>query len=288
MLPGANVSAALVRPRRFGAALVMGVRASRMALRHYDLATRAAYAIEARLAQRADAVIANSQAGRDAAEARGFPAARIHVVANGIDAARFRPDAAERATWRQRLTIAPGAPVIGMVARFDPMKAHDVFLEAAARLHATRPDVRFILAGAGVHSSNPTIVDAIGRLGLGRSVTLVGEQAHVESLYPSFDIATLSSRFGEGFPNVLAEAMASELPCVATDVGDSRALIGATGRIVPPGDADALAAAWLELLQLDTGARTALGRAAREFVMARHGVARLAEETEAVLRKAVA
>jgi glycosyltransferase involved in cell wall biosynthesis len=287
MLPAANVAAALAWRRRRGTALVMGVRASRMRLENYDRITRASYALEALLARRADAVIANSEAGRDAAVARGFPAARLHVVHNGIDVTHFRPDPAARAAWRSRLRIAAEDPVVGMVARVDPMKAHDVFLDAAARLRLVRPRSRFILAGTGADPANTSLTDAIARRDLNAAVALVGERTDIESLYPAFDIASLSSAFGEGFPNAVAEAMAAGVPCVATDVGDCRDIVAETGRIVAPRDADALAAAWESLLTLAPDARASLGAAARARIVAHYDVARLVAETEMILRKAV-
>ena len=287
MLPAANLAAAVAWRRGEGTALVMGVRVSRMRLEHYDRVIRATYALESRLARRADAIIANSHAGRDVAIARGFPAARLHVVANGIDVARFRPDAAARATWRARLGIAPGEPVVGMVARIDPMKAHDTFLDAAARLRVALPQARYILAGTGADAANADLMSAIARRGLSGAVVLAGERPDIEFLYSAFDIATLSSAFGEGFPNAVAEAMAAAVPCVATDVGDCRRIVADTGRIVAPGDAGALAGAWQSLLALDERERAALGAAARERIAACYGVARLAEATERVLRGAL-
>ena len=65
--------------------------------------------------------------------------------------------------------------------------------------------------------------------GLGGRIRLLGERPDLETLYPAFDIATLSSAFGEAFPNVVGEAMACAVPCVATDIGDIAAVIGDCG-----------------------------------------------------------
>jgi glycosyltransferase involved in cell wall biosynthesis len=85
-------------------------------------------------------------------------------------------------------------------------------------------------------------------------------------LLPAFDLFSLSSAFGEGFPNAVGEAMAAGVPCVATDVGDVRWVIGDTGQVVPPRSPALLASAWAEVLGLDAGTRRALGARARERI----------------------
>jgi glycosyltransferase involved in cell wall biosynthesis len=208
------------------------------------------------------------------------------VIPNGIDAERFHPDDAARAKWRRRLNIKSDAWVIGMVARVDPMKAYDTVVEAAGILSVARPEARFILAGAGADTSNPWLPGAIARRGLTDTVRLLGEVTDIETLYPAFDVASLSSAFGEGFPNAVAEAMACGVPCVATDVGDCGLIIGRTGRVVPPRDARALANAWLELLALPPTERAKLGEAARRRIVESYDTARLAEHTERILIQA--
>lgn len=82
----------------------------------------------------------------------------------------------------------------------------------------------------------------------------------------SLDIATSSSAYGEAFSNAIGEAMAAGVPCVVTDVGDSAAIVGPTGRVVPTRDPEALARAWQSLLELAPERREALGAAARDRI----------------------
>src|SRR5207253_3772281 len=96
---------------------------------------------------------------------------------------------------------------------------------------------------------------------------LIGPRRDVPRLMAALDLAVSSSAYGEGFPNVLAEAMATGVPCVTTDVGDSSLIVGATGDVVPPRDPDALAAAMLRVIQQDPEARLARGRAARARIV---------------------
>jgi glycosyltransferase involved in cell wall biosynthesis len=94
----------------------------------------------------------------------------------------------------------------------------------------------------------------------------LGEKDDVLEILQGVDIATLTSAFGEGFPNALGEAMACALPCVTTDVGDSAAIVADTGIVVPPRNARQLAAGWRQMFELSSEARLELGTRARKRV----------------------
>jgi glycosyltransferase involved in cell wall biosynthesis len=148
------------------------------------------------------------------------------------------------------------------MARFDPQKNHPGFIEAAAIIRHCIPGVHFVLAGGGVDSSNTVLQQAILEHGLGDCVHLVGQRADMPRLMASLDVLA-SSSFGEAFPNVLGEAMASCVPCVVTDVGDSSEIVGESGRVVMSGDMRSLAKHIVELLQLPPQEKLALGQQAR-------------------------
>jgi glycosyltransferase involved in cell wall biosynthesis len=118
--------------------------------------------------------------------------------------------------------------------------------------------------------------------GIGARVVQLGERRDLDRLYPAFDLVTLSSAYGEGFPNVLGEAMASGVPCVATDVGDAAAIIGDCGGIVPPRDPAALAAAWARIAALAPAARAALGLRARARIVENYALDRIVAQYEAL------
>jgi glycosyltransferase involved in cell wall biosynthesis len=189
---------------------------------------------------------------------------RLVVIDNLIDTDYFVPDPIARARQRAAWGVADTELLIGMAARFDPMKGHDIFLGAAARLIRDRPSVRFVLIGGGTASYAGTLKRTAERLGLDRSLIWAGEECDMAAAYNALDLATLSSLEGEGFPNAVAEAMACGVPVVATDTGDTARLIGATGLIVPPGDAVRLADGWATLLASD---RAGLGRDARQRIL---------------------
>jgi glycosyltransferase involved in cell wall biosynthesis len=174
---------------------------------------------------------------------------------------------------RTELSIPEGAIALLLPARYDPMKDHVNFLSAAKRLADRQPDAQFALAGAGIEPGNCALAEAIATHGLGDQIRLLGERPDMEAIYPAFDIVTLSSAFGEGFPNVLGEAMACGVPCVATDVGDAAAIIGECGIVVRPREPEALAAGWERLIVIGAEGCAALGAKARARVVENYGIA---------------
>ena len=210
-----------------------------------------------------DAIVVNSLAGQFFHQQIGYHPRRWEYVPNGFDMAEFSPDHTARGEVRRELNIPNVAVVIGLPARYHPMKDHATFLAAAAQLAASRPETVFVLAGRDIAPENRALAAAIDARGLGERVRLLGERADMARVYAALDIVSLSSSGGEGFSNVLGEAMACAVPCVATDDGDARTIIDETGIVVPRRDPAALAAAWERLIALGEDGRRTLGVAAR-------------------------
>lgn len=185
------------------------------------------------------------------------------VIPNGFDLHAFCPDRGLRQEFRAETGLSEDDPLIGLVARFDPMKDHLTFIRAAAIVKSRIPTARFVMAGANVDAGNTELLDWVRAHGLEDSVHLLGLRTDLAAVYNGLDVATLTSFSSEGFPNVVGEAMACGVPCVVTDVGDCAHIVGDTGRIVPPRDPAALASAIVELLRMEPGERHALGLSAR-------------------------
>jgi glycosyltransferase involved in cell wall biosynthesis len=208
-------------------------------------ATDALFRIELKLgvilSRFADLIICNSQAGCTYQTHRGYFSERMVVVPNGIDVQRFRPDAHARAELRAEWGIGARVALIGLVARLDPMKDHPNFLRAAARLAASGPQVRFVCVGDGPAEYRRELSALSDSLGLAGRLIWAGPRVDVWRVYNALDVAVSASAFGEGFSNTIAEAMATGVPCVVTDVGDSAALVGPMGWVCAPSNSDALA-----------------------------------------------
>jgi glycosyltransferase involved in cell wall biosynthesis len=167
------------------------------------------------------------------------------------------------------------------------MKDHQAFLAAARIAAKERPDLVFVLAGTGTEPGSTIAVQAAA-LGLGDRVRLLGRRSDIPALFAAFDLVTLSSANGEGFSNVLGEAMACGTPCVATDVGDASIILGDSGVIVPPRSPEALAQAWLRMIALGPEKRRAIGHAARQRIVARYGIDAIGRRYARMYRRLVA
>lgn len=273
----ANLAATLAtlpQPRR--AVVLWNIRQTLADMATESLLTRIVVAGGARLSHMPAAILYNSAAARAQHEAMGYAGGGV-CIGNGFDTERFRPDAQRRAACRQTLQIDPATPLIGLVARFHPMKDHANFLAAAARIRAAAPGAMFVMVGAGVTYANPDFAKLADSYLPREATRLLGERPDIEAILPAFDVLALSSSRNEAFPNVLGEAMACGLACVATDVGESAVIVGDCGAIVPPGDAAGLAAALLSLLNLSADGKAAIGARARQRVIANFSLAAIAD-----------
>jgi glycosyltransferase involved in cell wall biosynthesis len=198
----------------------------------------------AMLSDRPDAIIVNSQRGQNDHNMIGYHPKRWVNITNGVDLDRFHPRRGDQAELRTRLGLRPNSKTIGLVARYHPMKDVETFLRAASLFLRDHADTQFVLCGDGFAADNGVLKDAIATLQLERHVILLGRRPDMANVYPALDILTLCSIYGEGFPNVLAEAMACGVPCVTTDIGDSAEIVGDCGVIVPMRDPEALGRGW--------------------------------------------
>jgi len=266
----ADLLGTLIAPLAGVRRTVWNIRCSEM--RHRSRRTKTVVSVLAKISARVDAVIVNSAAGREAHERLRYRPPRWELIPNGFDLDKLRPDADVRASSRRLLAVDDANVVVGMVARVDPQKDHAVFLAAAAKVAAQNPLAVFALVGAGCEAHGP-LRGLVREYGLQSRVRLLGQRDDIAQILPGFDLCALSSAYGEGFPNVIAESMASGVAVVATDVGDTRRIVGETGLIVPPRAPTALAGALNRMIDHGTAGRWKLGRAARARIAERYALA---------------
>ena len=257
----------LGRFRRRRLPILWNIRHSVDHLEQEKSSTRWVIRAGAQLSRRPERIIYNSRVSAKQHERLGYRHDHAVVIPNGFDTDRFQPSHRRRQQQRGPLGITDDQLVVGMVARYHPMKGHDTFLEAARRLHAAGSDAMFLLAGRGVTPANADLNAQIGTGAFRQRLRLLGEVSDTPSLMASLDLLVSASAYGEGFPNVVGEAMATAVPCVVTDVGDSAFLVGDSQSVVVPRDPAALSAAIASVLDLDENARMNRSSQARDRIV---------------------
>jgi glycosyltransferase involved in cell wall biosynthesis len=280
-LPVPNLLALLLGYVGGGTAIACGVRASDMTSGKHDWLSQLALRLERRLVRRADAVIVNSRAGEQHL-CRGARLHNVVVIDNGIDTESYSFDERGRRQMRGAWGVGQDTPVVGCVARLDPMKGHPTLLRGFALLRETHPDARLMCVGTVNEPYASQLRELAHELGIGTAVSWVEHEAGMRDLYSAVDVVCLSSN-SEGFPNVLAEAMACGVPCVATDVGDASRILSTADFLIPPADPQSLARALADALSQGR----AFSEARAKKIRTEFSPTALADKTEVALTAAL-
>ena len=235
----------------------------------------------------------NSRAGKADLVARDYLAEdRIVPIYNGVDFDRFDPDRIGRGAFRAELGIAPDAPLVVSISRYVERKGQEFELEAAGILTAARSDLHVAFLGPCRERERPykeRLVARAGQFAGSDRIHFLDARDDVAAVLADADVLVRAA-LTEGLPNVALEALAMRVPVVATGIcGTPEAVLdGETGRLVPPADDRAVAAAVGEILDMPREWRIAMGRRGREHVLARFGLDRMAEQYEALFERALA
>jgi len=218
-------------------------------------------------------IIYNSVLSADHHIAVGFSAKKTNIIPNGFDLQKFRPDQNRRQQLRNELEVSESTILIGHISRLHPMKDHTTLLRAINRVMENisdsggKQEVLFLLVGHGVTSE----------LSNNLAIRFLGERSDIPKIMAALDIVVSSSAWGEGFPNVIGEAMASEVPCVVTDVGDSAYIVGKYGQVCSVGDDQCIASSLLQLIENKQERKTA-GKQARKRIKENYSMDKIKKE----------
>ena len=222
--------------------------------------------------------ICNSEAGLALNRRWRYATDNSVVIPNGIRTDRYRPDPVARRRFRTSHGYLDSDVLVGLVGRPSSLKGDELFMRAACLAAAREQRLRFVRvvpsAGQLDHIAGPTNLN-------GRFRWIEGGN-NVEAIYPGLDLLCSASKV-EGFANVIAEGMASGLPPIVTDVGDSAAIVGNAGAVVHAGDAGALAHSMESLAALRPERRRSLGGRARRRIEEFYSIETLLDRTEAYL-----
>jgi glycosyltransferase involved in cell wall biosynthesis len=203
----------------------------------------------------------------------GFSVKKTKIIPNGFDLQKFKPDQQHRQQLREELGVAESVLLVGHISRLHPMKDHATLLHAIDHVVDSlsgiggKQEVLFLLIGHGVTSE----------LSKNPAIRFLGERVDVPRIMSALDIVVSSSAWGEGFPNVIGEAMASEVPCVVTDVGDSAYIVGKYGRVCSVGDEQCIASSLLQLIENKQERKTA-GKQARKRIKENYSIDKIKKE----------
>ena len=208
-------------------------------------------------------IIYNSRKARLQHESYGFSSSLAEVIPNGFELDLFSENIETRTTLRRELGLGENTPLIGNFGRFHPVKDHFSLLTAANLALRSGLEADFLLAGNGI-SPDAVRLQTLVDPDFHHRFHIFGERSDIAAMMQAIDIYVSCSR-AEAFPNVVGEAMASSVPCIGTNTGDTAFVIGSAGIVVPTADPGALADALLEL-GTDPARRRALGQQARGII----------------------
>lgn len=246
--------------------ILWNIQQSLNSLAYEKPGTVKAIKLSARLSHQPAGIIYNSRAGAEEHSAFGYKCDRSIVIYNGVNTTLFSPSTEARRSVRSELGLAEDAVLIGLIGRYHAIKNHSNFIHAAALLKREYPGAQFVLAGSNVCHDNKPLRELILESGLIEQVHLLGERQDIERITAALDVA-VSASHSEGFPNVIAEAMACAVPCVVSDVSDLSWAVKGAGLVVPGNHPASMARALAEVLALSIERRKALGQAARARAM---------------------
>jgi glycosyltransferase involved in cell wall biosynthesis len=239
-----------------------------------------AYRLTDRLSRMTTAV--STAAANRFVQCKAVPPTKCKVVTNGIDLAEFAPDAERRAALRER--IHAGNNFIWLTAgRIAPAKDYPNLLRAFKIALAARSESRLWIAAETVGAEFERAKNLAEQYGLAEAIDWLGLRRDLPALLDAADGFVLASAW-EGMPLVVGEAMAMEVPTVATDVGGVRELMGETGTMVPAKNPEALAEAMIQSVLCTAEERLAHGHSARERIACHFSMESKADEWEALYR----
>jgi glycosyltransferase involved in cell wall biosynthesis len=258
---------------RVNSKIVWNIRCSDMQLSGTGKTTLAVVWLCSFLSKKVDGIITNSYTARKFhIKTFKYQNKRFQVIPNGFDPKVFYPDKGLRDAVRKEFDIHQDDICVAMINRYDPIKGHKVFLKAADKVVRTLKksknnlSIKFVMAGHGIVKDNLVLSGDIDIYGLTDHVKLLDQRNDINAVLNCCDMAC-SASLGEGFSNIVAEAMLAGLPCVVTHVGDSALIVKDTGLVVPSGNAKELAHALVRLVIMDKAKREAMGLKARKRIM---------------------
>jgi glycosyltransferase involved in cell wall biosynthesis len=227
------------------------------------------------LSKKPNHILYNSSLSAQQHERYGYSGNRRTIIFNGFETEEFKPDIHLKRKVKKELNIGTRY-VVGHIARFHPKKDHKTFISAAKKVLDEIEDVTFVLIGRNVLFSTEVLTDYISQSGIETKVQLLGERTDIARVLTAMDVVVSSSSWGEGFSNVIGEAMAAGSLCVVTDVGEAKDIVGDFGIVVPPYSVDGISKGILQFLTIPNEVRDDIGRRGRKRIIEEYSIDKIA------------
>jgi len=289
-LTEANLVALLVKLVRPRIDIIWGIRAAGndSLLRPNDIFVWLGFNVARMLSKVPTYIVTNSYAGAETIVKKKFSIKGLVTIVNGVDMEEFRISQGSREWLCAEQHILISRPLIGIVARLDPIKNHQLFLLAAKTYLSKYGDATFVIVGNGNRSYKSDLEQLITKLDIEDHVIWLGERSDMYQIYSALDVTTLCSN-SEATPNVILESMACGTPCVATRVGDVARLLDRSGITIEANDHHGLAAAWVKSLERsDVTGREELAEQLRTFVNKSYSLEKMVDNTLTLIEQLVA
>lgn len=219
--------------------LFWNIRQTVYKLKHEYILTRFLFLINILLSRLPNGIISNANISIKQLIKFGYKNDSFILIPNGFDTNYWKPDHNLRQIERNKLKFNENDFVLGYVGRYHPMKNIKLLLEAFHKLSQQNSKIKLVIVGQNLNNYNikeKSIIDMIPQ----NQILIIDNTEDVKKYYNIFDLLILCSAWGEGFPNVLGEAMSSELCCISTPVGDTPDILEDVGYLVPLDDVDFL------------------------------------------------
>ena len=216
---------------------------------------------------------------------QGYKKSIFEYLPNGINTDVFKPNKLFKTQIKRKLNIKNNLFIFGTVARFDEQKDHKTLIMALKLLKQKSKDFKVLLIGKDLTNKNHKIVRLIDEYSLRENILLLGEREEINELMCFIDCHVLSSSYGEAFPNVIAEAMACSTPCIATNVGDSKNIIGKFGWTTDSKDPISLSQKMYHVMNLQKNDLLKMGQLARDRIIDLYSLDRMVSSYQNIYEK---
>jgi len=277
-LPEMNLFSLWCKPKK--TKIIWGIRASNMQFKQYGKLAQLLFFFQKKFSKNVDHIIANSKASIEFHTNQRFDVEKFSLIYNGIDINHFIPSSQKNDTFRCKYGLQTKGIVIALVGRIDIVKGHTIFAKVARRILEMEESFYFVVIGSGDETIKQECQTILGKYNQSK-VIWIDSVKDIANYYVGLDICC-STSLSESFSNVIAEAMSCEVPCIVTDVGDSKMIVGECGIVIPPNDEQRLYEAIMQMIQRD---RQLLGKLSRNKIVREFSIQRMVDETQNVIYK---